>query len=92
MKAENESNANENQIIESIARLVSDIGFDGEYKNHPEYLTEIFEHLLETESGDSRSLRIKMLSCIRTSKMLAKALEPFSDEEIQKACVKMIKG
>jgi hypothetical protein len=92
MKTENESNANQNKIIESVARLVSDLCFDGEYKNHTEYLTEIFEHLLETESGDSRSLRIKMLSCIRTSKMMAKALEPFSDEEIQKACVQMING
>jgi hypothetical protein len=90
MKTEKESNANQNKIIESIARLVSDINFDGEFKNHPEYLTEIFEHLLETESGNSRSLRLKMLSCIRTSKMLSKALEPFSDEEIQKACVQMI--
>ncbi|WP_281634469.1 hypothetical protein [Flavobacterium luteolum] len=89
MKTESESNANQNKIIESIARLISDIGFDGEYKNHTEYLNEIFEHLLETESGDSRSLRIKMLSCIRTSKMLAKALEPFSDEEIQNACLQM---
>ncbi|WP_286972139.1 hypothetical protein [Flavobacterium sp. UBA4854] len=90
MKTENESNANENKIIESVARLVSDICFDGEFKSHPEYLTEIFEHLLETEPGNSLPLRIKMLSCIRTSKMLAKALEPFSDEEIQKACVQMI--
>ncbi|KAF2083049.1 hypothetical protein [Flavobacterium sharifuzzamanii] len=92
MKTENENNANQNKIIESIARLVSDICFDGEFKNHPEYLNEIFEYLLEAEPGNSRSLRIKMLSCIRTSKMLAKALEPFSDEEIQKACVKMIKA
>ena len=87
MKIENESNASQSKVIESVARLISDLCFDGEFKNHPEYLTEIFEYLLETESGDSRSLRIKMLSCIRTSKMLAKALEPFSDEEVQKAWV-----
>ena len=90
MKTENESNESQKKVIESVARWVSDIGFDGEFKNHPEYLTEIFEHLLETESGNSRELRLKMLSCIRTSKMLSKALEPFSDEEIQKACVQMI--
>ncbi|WDF63635.1 hypothetical protein [Flavobacterium sp. KACC 22763] len=92
MKTENENNASQNKIIESVARLVSDLCFDGEFKNHPEYLNEIFEYLLETESGNSRELRIKMLSCIRISKMLAKALEPFSDEDIQKACVKMIKA
>ncbi|WP_369013371.1 hypothetical protein [Flavobacterium anhuiense] len=92
MKTENENNASQKKVIESIARLVSDIGFDGEFRNHPEYLTEIFEYLLEAESGNSRELRLKMLSCIRTSKMLAKALESFSDEEIQKACVQMTKA
>ena len=90
MKRENENNANENKVIESVARLVSDICFDGEFKNHPEYLTEIFEYLLETEQGNDLSLRIKMLSCIRISVMLAKAFHPFSEEEIQKACVQMI--
>jgi len=90
MKTENESNASQKNPIESIARLVSDINFDGEFRNHPEYLREIFEYLLEAESGNSRDLRLKMLSCIRTSKMLAKALEPYSDEEIQKACVQMV--
>jgi len=92
MKTENENNATQNKIIESVARLVSDLCFDGEFKNHPEYLSEIFEYLLEAEPGNSRELRIKMLSCIRTSKMMAKALESFSDEDIQKACVKMIKA
>ncbi len=90
MKIENENNENQNKVIESVSKLVSDICFDGEFRNHPEYLNEIFEHLLETEPGNSLPLRIKMLSCIRTSKMLAKALEPFSDEEIQKACIEMV--
>ncbi|MEN2486335.1 hypothetical protein AAYQ05_00930 [Flavobacterium sp. B11] len=92
MKTESESNANQKRVIRSVSKLVSDICFDGEFRKHPEYLTEIFEYLLETEQGNDLSLRIKMLSCIRISVMLAKALHPFSDEEIQKACVKMING
>ena len=90
MKTENENNESQNKILESLSKFVSDICFDGEFRNHPEHLTEIFEYLLETESGNSLPLRIKMLSCIRTSKMLAKTLEPFSDQEIEKACIQML--
>ncbi|MCV2485774.1 hypothetical protein OD917_12615 [Flavobacterium sp. SH_e] len=86
MTRENENNASENKVIASLSKFVSDICFDGDFRNHPEYLNEIFEHLLETEPGNSLPLRIKMLSCIRMSKMLVKALEPFTDEQIQKAC------
>ncbi|KAF2332391.1 hypothetical protein [Flavobacterium ginsenosidimutans] len=86
MTTQNENNASENKVIASLSKFVSDICFDGDFRNHPEYLNEIFEHLLETEPGNSLPLRIKMLSCIRTSKMLVKALEPFTDEEIHKAC------
>lgn len=85
MKTENENNTNSKKVIESLSKFVSDICFDGEFRNHPDYLTEIFEYLLETEPGNSLPLRIKMLSCIRTSKMLAKTLEPFSDKEIEDA-------
>lgn len=87
MQTENKTAKNE--VMQSISQFVSDICFDGEFKNHPEYLNEIFEYLLESEQGNSLPLRIKMLSCIRTSKMLVKALEPFSDEQIQKACTEI---
>ncbi len=86
MREEIENSKNQNKIIESMSNFVSDISFDGDFRNHPEYLNEIFEYLLETESGNNLSLRIKMLSCIRTSKMLVKALEPFSNDEIQQVC------
>ncbi|MFD2942553.1 hypothetical protein [Flavobacterium notoginsengisoli] len=89
MNTENENNVSQNKVLESFSKFVSDISFDREFRNHPEYLNEIFEYLLETEPGNSLPLRIKMLSCIRTSKMLVKALEPFSNEEIQQACAEL---
>lgn len=74
-----------NPVMQSLSQFFSDILFEGEFRNHPEYLSEIFEYLLESEPGNSLPLRIKMLSCIRTSKMLVKALEPFSDKQIEEA-------
>lgn len=89
MKTEKENSTNQDKLIESLFEFVSDVSFDGDFRNHPEYLNEIFEHLLETEPGNSLPLRIKMLSCIRTSKMLVKALEPFSNEQIQQMCTEL---
>lgn len=85
MTTEEKTNENQETVMKSLSQFFSDLCFDGEFRNHPEYLTEIFEYLLETESGNSLPLRIKMLSCIRTSKMLAKTLEPFSDKQIETA-------
>jgi hypothetical protein len=72
--------------LQSFAEFLSDLWFEVEFRKHPEYLNEIFEYILETEIGNNLELRTKMLSCIKTSKMLAKALKPFSDDEIEKAC------
>ncbi|MBB4800702.1 hypothetical protein HNP37_000741 [Flavobacterium nitrogenifigens] len=85
MKTENNAILSQNNVLESLYQFVSDICFEGEFKNYPNYLTEIFEHILETETGNNLRLRTKMLSCIKTSKMLAKALEPFSEEQIEEA-------
>ncbi|MBE8724999.1 hypothetical protein [Flavobacterium hungaricum] len=83
MKTENPATETTEKLTASLLRFASEICFQGEFRNHPEYLTEIFEYILETEMGNDLQLRTKMLSCIKTSRMLVKALEPFSDEEIQ---------
>lgn len=75
-------------VMPSMAGFLSDLWFEGEFQDHPEQLLEIFELLLETEYGNSQDLRLKMLSCIRTSRKLAKTLEPFTDKQIQKALSK----
>lgn len=85
MQTEEKANENQKAVMQSLSHFFSDLCFDGEFRNHPEYLNEIFEYLLETEPGNSLPLRIKMLSCIRTSKMLVKALKPFSDQQIEDA-------
>ena len=82
---------NHENVMREVSKFLSDLCFEGKFRNHPDYLTEIFDYILETEIGNDFELRIKMLSCIRTSKMLVKTLEPFSDEEIEKVCVEMMK-
>ncbi|MEN2398323.1 hypothetical protein GKZ90_0000920 [Flavobacterium sp. MC2016-06] len=86
MQEANKTATNEDSIMQSFAEFLSDLWFEVEFRKHPEYLTEIFEYILETEIGNDLELRNKMMSCIKASKMLAKALEPFSDQEIEKAC------
>ena len=89
MQTENKTAANQDTVMQSLSKFLSDLVFEDEFRNQPEYLTEIFEYILETEIGNDLSLRTKMMSCIKTSKMLAKTLEPFSDEEIEKAGVEI---
>ncbi len=85
MTRENEKTS-EPDVITAMAKFLSDLWFEDDFRDQPEHLSEIFETILLTEMGDDQDLRIKMVSSIRTSKMLAKALEPFSDRQIQDAC------
>ncbi|MBP1223678.1 hypothetical protein [Flavobacterium sp. 1355] len=76
-------------VMPSVANFVSNICFEGEFKEQPIYLQEIFELLLDTEHGNNLQLRQKMLSCLRTSRYLVKTLSPFTDKQIEKACDKV---
>ncbi|HEX8015775.1 MAG TPA: hypothetical protein VF465_11125, partial [Flavobacterium sp.] len=76
----------------SVANFLSNLWFEGEFREQPDYLTEIFQVILENEIGNNLDLRTKMMGCIRTSKMLAKTLEPFSDKQIQKACSELARS
>ncbi|KLT70704.1 hypothetical protein [Flavobacterium sp. ABG] len=89
MQIVNKTTLDQNNVMRSLSKFLSDICFEGEFRRQPEYLTEIFEYILETKMGDNFDLRTKMMSCIKTSKMLVKALEPFSDGEIEKACAEI---
>lgn len=77
-------------VMPAVANFLSFLWMEGEFKYQPEYLNEIFESILATEIGDDQDLRLKMISCIKTSKMLLKALEPFSDQQIAQACNKIV--
>lgn len=76
-------------VVPSVINFLSDELFEGDYKEQPMYLQEIFELLMHTEFGDDINLRQKILSCLRTSRNLAETLSPFSEKQIQKACVSL---
>jgi len=90
MSKESQSPKDQNTIITAVAQFLSTLWMEGEFRDQPAYLTEIFEEILKTEIGDDLDLRTKMISCIKTSKMLAKALDPFTDQEIEKASIEML--
>ena len=73
-------------VVPSVINFLSDELFEGDYKEQPMYLQEIFELLMHTEFGDDINLRQKILSCLRTSRNLAETLSPFSEKQIYKAC------
>lgn len=77
-------------VMPSVANFLSDLWFEGDFREQPNHLVEIFKMILESELGNDLELRTKMLRCIRTSKKLAETLEPFSDKQIQKACSKFL--
>ncbi|OHT46414.1 hypothetical protein [Flavobacterium tructae] len=90
MSKESQSPKDQNNVVTAVAQFVSTLWMEGEFRDQPAYLTEIFEEILKTEIGDDLDLRTKMISCIKTSKMLAKALDPFTDQEIEKASIEML--
>ncbi|WP_347050618.1 hypothetical protein [Flavobacterium olei] len=73
-----------------LAKFVSDLSFEGDFKKQPIYLQEAFELLLDTEFGNDLVLRQKMLSCLKTSRDLVKVLSQFTDKQIQKVCNNVI--
>lgn len=89
MTKENEKTS-EPDVITAMAKFLSELWFEDDFRDQPEHLSEIFETILLTEMGDDQDLRIKMVSSIRTSKSLANALGPFSDTEINNACKKIM--
>ncbi|MCC9072541.1 hypothetical protein LNQ49_13200 [Flavobacterium sp. F-65] len=89
MTKENQNTSHED-VMPSVANFLSFLWLEGDFREQPDYLTKIFETILESEIGDCIDLRTKMIGCIKTSRMLAKALEPFSDKQIEVACNKII--
>jgi hypothetical protein len=89
MQKENQKPSH-NDVMPSVANFLSSLWFEGEFRDQPKYLIEIFDIILESEIGNTLDIRTKMIGCIKTSQMLAKALEPFSDKQIEIACNKVI--
>lgn len=89
MTRENQKTSEPN-VMRAMAKFLSDLWFEDDFRDQPEYLSEIFETILLTEMGDNQDLRIRMVSSIRTSKLLANALGSFTDKEINNACKKIM--
>lgn len=89
MQTENEKTS-ESAVMTAMAKFLSDLWYEEDFRDQPEHLSEIFETILVNEMGDDQDLRIKMVSSIRTSKLLANALGSFSDMEINNACKKIM--
>ncbi|WP_394775543.1 hypothetical protein [Flavobacterium sp.] len=89
MQKENEKTS-EPDVITAMAKFLSDLWFEEDFRNQPEHLSEIFETILLNEMGDDQDLRMTMISSIRTSKLLANALGSFSDMEINNVCKKIM--
>lgn len=89
MQKENEKTS-EPDVMRAMAKFLSDLWFEDDFRDQPEHLSEIFETILLTEMGDQQDLRIKMISSIRTSKLLAETIGSFSDLEINNACKKIM--
>ncbi|PIF69903.1 hypothetical protein [Flavobacterium sp. 2] len=79
-------------VMTAMAKFFSDLWFVDDFREQPEYLSEIFETILLTKMGDDQDLRVRMINSIRTSKILAETLGSFSDKEINNAYEKMIKA
>lgn len=89
MTKENEKTL-EPDVMRAMAEFLSGLWFEDDFRDQPEYLSEIFETILLTEMGDDLDLRIRMVSSIRTSKLLANTLGSFTDMEINNACKKIM--
>ncbi|MEN2402257.1 hypothetical protein GKZ90_0020880 [Flavobacterium sp. MC2016-06] len=90
MQKENQKTSH-HDVMPSVANFVSDLWLEGDFKEQPLYLQEIFELLLDTEYGNDFDLRQKMFSCLRTSRNLAETLSPFTNKQIIKACSSVVK-
>lgn len=88
-KKENEKTT-ETAVMTAMAKFLSDLWYEDDFRDQPEHLSEIFETILLDEMGDDQDLRIKMVSSIRTSKLLANAFGSFSDTEINNVCKKIM--
>lgn len=75
-------------VIPAIAKFVDDAYFQGEIQDLEKNVQEPFELLLITDYGNSLELRIRMYQAMQTIRSFAKVFEPFTQEQVEKACEK----
>ena len=51
-------------VMTAMAKFFSDLWFVDDFREQPEYLSEIFETILLTKMGDDQDLRVRMINSI----------------------------
>jgi hypothetical protein len=73
-------------VIGSITNFLSSDLLHEEIQQMPIDIQEVFDLLLDTEYGNDLKTRRKMLRFKELTTTFAKALEPFTEDEIQESC------
>lgn len=85
MKIKNKKQKVQNPILAITQFYTSDFLQD-EIQQLPDDLQEIFDLVLDSNYGDTLETRRKMLRIKEILSQLAKALEPFTEQQIQISC------
>lgn len=79
-------NTNTQDPILAITQFLSYDLIQDEIQSMPHDLQEIYDLVLETEAGNNLATRQKMLRIKHLITQAAKALEPFTENQVQNAC------
>lgn len=74
-------------IILAITNFLSSDLLQQEIQQLPQDLQEIFDMVLESSYGNTLATRRKMIRCKEIIALFAGQLQPFTEDQIQKACV-----
>ena len=74
------------KIVKAICQSVATAHQNEEIQDLPTDLQQLFHLLLETEQANDIEVRLTFIKCINTVTKLAKALEPFTKQQVQTAC------
>lgn len=80
MRTENE------KIVKAVCQFVANAHQNEEIQDLPNNLQHLFNLFLETEQANDPKVRLLFLKSIATVTQLAKALEPFTKQQVQTAC------
>ena len=80
------SKTSHTDVFPAVATFLNQVNFDGNLHDLPLEMQEITELLLETEQANELHVREKMLRCLNIIRQFSKTMEPFSSQQIEKAC------
>jgi len=75
-----------NDVLLAITQFLSSDLLQEEIQQLPNDLQEIFDLVLDSNYGDTLKTRQKMIRIKELVTLSAKALEPFSEDQVQESC------